>query len=178
MKPTILTLTLATAFTCVLNGCDSASLPAPDRSESTAAIISADARANPALKRELARARAATARYHQLENALADGYVDIDVVIPNMGHHYLNSGLLDAVFEVERPELLVYAERPNGTLKLVAVEYAVPRDPVNPPPAPEGFTGDEDVWFPDTNFNLWTLHAWVWHGNPDGILSAFNPHVP
>src|SRR5687767_3403234 len=61
-------------------------------------------------QRELARARRATARYHDLSRAIADGYADINVFIPNMGFHYLKSSILDAQFDPERPELLVYAQ--------------------------------------------------------------------
>ena len=27
-------------------------------------------------------------------------------------------------------------------------------------------------------FQLWTLHAWVYEYNPDGVFAAFNPRVP
>ena len=36
---------------------------------------------------ELQQARAATARYRNFDNAIKDGYADINVVVPNMGHH-------------------------------------------------------------------------------------------
>lgn len=125
---------------------------------------------------QLARVRAATARYHDLANALADGYADIDVVIPNMGRHYLKSSLLDATFEVERPELLVYSPGANGRMKLVAVEYAVPLDQAEQ--APEGFRGSADQWFANQQFQLWTLHAWVWEENPQGVFTPTNSRVP
>jgi hypothetical protein len=125
---------------------------------------------------QLARVRAATARYQDLANALADGYVDIDVVIPNMGRHYLKPALLDAKFEIERPELLVYSPGDQGRMKLVAVEYAVPLD--QSATAPEGFRGGADRWFNDQTFQLWTLHAWVWKDNPDGVFQMFNRRVP
>jgi hypothetical protein len=41
--------------------------------------------------------------------------------------------------------------------------------------APEGFTGTDDVWDNNTAFQLWTLHAWIWLANPDGIFAPFNP---
>ena len=125
------------------------------------------------LQVELARVRAATAKYQDVNQAIADGYADIDLYVPHMGWHYLNSGLLDANFDMEKPELLVYANKPDGGYQLVAVEYAVPLS--LSPDAPEGFTGDEDVWEVNTQFQLWTLHAWVWYYNPDGMFSPFNP---
>ena len=125
---------------------------------------------------ELANARKATARYQNIENALQDGYVDINVVLPNMGRHLLKEALLDATFDAERPELLVYTEQPGGHRSLVAVEYAVPLN--LSATAPDGFTGGADVWFEDQTFKLWTLHAWVWRENPDGMFNPTNKKVP
>lgn len=124
---------------------------------------------------ELSRVRAATAKYQRLDKAIEDGYADINVYEPHMGWHYLKEGFLDADFDMEKPELLVYAPWPNGELKLVAVEYAVPHALSADPP--EGFTGDDDVWDLEPTFDLWTLHAWVWYNNPDGIFAPFNPRV-
>jgi hypothetical protein len=125
---------------------------------------------------ELQRARRATARYHDIRNAVADGYVDINVVIPNMGRHFLKDSLLDARFEAERPELLVYSPHENGRMELVAVEYAVPLE--LSPAAPDGFRGAADQWFADHRFGLWTLHAWTWKDNPDGVFRPTNTRVP
>lgn len=127
------------------------------------------------LEQEIAAARAATARYHRLEAALADGFVDIDVFVPGMGHHFLAPARLDATFAPREPEILVYIEQPNGRMRLVAVEYAVPTSLVSE--APEGFTGDADVWHENTTFGLWTLHAWIWLENPDGLFSDLNPRL-
>ena len=131
---------------------------------------------NNQLQVELSRVRAATAKYHNIAQADSDGYVDINLPIPHMGWHYLKSALLDSTFDMEHPELLVYMNKPGGGYQLVAVEYAVPLSmSAN---APEGFTGDEDVWDVNTQFQLWTLHAWVWYHNPDGMFAPFNPRVP
>ena len=130
---------------------------------------------NSVLQQELARVRAATAKYHDINKAIADGYADINLYVPHMGWHYLNSTQLDGTFDMEKPELLVYANSPNGGLQLVAVEYAVPLS-LSPDP-PEGFTGDQDVWDVNTDFQLWTLHCWVWYNNPDGIFAEYNPRV-
>jgi hypothetical protein len=129
-----------------------------------------------AARRELGLARAATVRYQDLDQALADGYVDIDVVIPNMGHHFLNVALLDGEFDPERPEILVYARMPNGRLRLVAVEYAVPLALTDV--APEGFAGEADSWHAQEVYGLWTLHAWLWKRNPAGIFAETNARVP
>ena len=96
-----------------------------------------------------------------------------------MGFHYLNAGLLDGNFEIEKPEVLIFIENASGQMELVAVEYGIPiEDLDNPAPAPEGFTGSDDVWKIDTEFSLWTLHAWVVMENPEGIFAPMNPMLP
>jgi hypothetical protein len=122
---------------------------------------------------ELQKARAATARYRNLENAIADGYKDISVDVEEMGHHYLKIGLVDKVFDPARPEILVYNRTESGRPYLVAVEYAVP---INEP-RPEGFSGTADVWNPSAEFQLWLLHAWVWAYNPEGVFNPTNPLI-
>ncbi len=71
----------------------------------------------------------------------------------------------------------MYIERPEGGMQLVGVEYAVPVDLDNPAPAPEGFTGDTDVWVINEEISLRTLHAWIWLENPDGVFAPFSPLV-
>lgn len=125
---------------------------------------------------EIQQARAATARYRHISHALADGYENIAVVIPNMGHHYLKPTLLDATFDPRWPELLVYNPDEDGNYELVAVEYAVPIT-LSPNAAPEGFTGNADVWNRNEVFGLWLLHAWVWKYNPMGVFHPTNSDV-
>ena len=125
---------------------------------------------------ELQQARAATAKYRNINNAIKDGYADIGVVVPNMGFHYMKSTLVDDKFDFRKPEILVYNRDHDGKTELVAVEYAVPID-FTPFVAPQGFTGSDDVWDRNTGFGLWLLHAWVWHYNPDGVFNPTNPNV-
>lgn len=122
---------------------------------------------------ELQQTRAATARYLNLNNALADGYVDIAVDVENMGHHYMKASLVDEKFDFREPEILVYNKDKKGKAHLVAVEYAVPLNL----PRPEGFTGNRDTWTGSTAFSLWLLHAWVWKYNPDGVFNPTNPLI-
>jgi hypothetical protein len=126
---------------------------------------------------EMERLRAAITPYDFIEHAKHDGYDnEVTGYRAHMGYHYLNATLLDNKFEVEKPELLLYAPDENNKLKFVAVEYAVPiEDLNNPPPVPKGFQGDDDVWEINTEFKLWTLHVWVKLENPDGIFAPHNP---
>ena len=119
---------------------------------------------------DLAQAKAAAARYHDVRKAIADGYHDTGIVLPNMGRHFLKDELMDTNFEADRPELLVYT---SDSTNLLAVEYA---QPLSATP-PEGFPGDEDVWVPFGGV-FWTLHAWVWTDNPDGVFNPTNSRVP
>ncbi|HTK96396.1 MAG TPA: hypothetical protein VL379_00100 [Pseudomonadales bacterium] len=126
---------------------------------------------------QLADVVTATARFQDVSQAIAEQYVDIGVFLPHMGHHYMRQDLVDARFDLEHPELLVYTDDPcGGALQLVAVEYAIPLDQSNNMPG--GFVGKFDEWDPNDDFGLWTLHAWVWKYNPDGVFAPFNPQVP
>ncbi len=134
------------------------------------------------INKALAAARAGTARYHQVSVAEADHYESTHecVAVPGlggMGIHYLNMGLLlDPTLDPARPEVLLYEPQKNGRLKLVAVEYMIPKpmwDAMNPGVRPS-MLGKE---FEDGPMNTYALHAWVWENNPSGVLSAFNPRV-
>lgn len=125
---------------------------------------------------ELTDARNATERYRSLDSAKKDGYSDINVVVQNMGFHYMKASLADTIFDPKKPEILVYNKQHDGHIELVAVEYAVPI-PLMPNKEPQGFTGGADVWTYSTTFNLWLLHAWVWEYNPLGVFVPTNPNV-
>jgi hypothetical protein len=129
---------------------------------------------------EVARLKAAVEPLKDFSAAQNAGYdIQATEYRMQMGFHFLNAGLLDATFEVEKPEVLIYIEDDSGGMELVAVEYGIPiEDLDNPPPAPEGFTGSDDVWKVDTEFSLWTLHAWVVMENPEGIFAPMNPMLP
>lgn len=131
--------------------------------------------AEPAVNGELNEVRAATTQFASLDAALEAGYVDINVVMQNMGHHFLREDLLDAEFQLQQPEILVYAPDAGGTMRLVAVEYAVPL--AQSETAPAGFTGSDDSWDRNETFQLWTLHAWVHRDNPNGVFAPHNPTV-
>lgn len=122
---------------------------------------------------ELQQARAATARYRDIRNAIKDGYSNINVDVPNMGHHFMNTNLIDGTFDIRKPAILVYNGLDTGNPELVAVEYAVPLTD----PLPEGFTGAADVWNGTSGFPFWLVHAWVWKFNPDGAFNWTNPDV-
>lgn len=122
---------------------------------------------------ELARVRAATARYHDLDAAKADGYELLDVCFEDasggMGYHYTKG--IDAELDPLAPEALVYEPTSHG-LKLVGVEYIVPSQLSSAPPVVLGRALHEHGELP-----LWILHAWIWQPNPSGMFADFNPAV-
>lgn len=127
---------------------------------------------------ELAKVRAATARYHDLDAAVADEYELLDVCFQDeangagMGYHYwVGPDDLDAQVDALAPEALVYEPTDHG-LKLVAVEYIVPIGLSNEPPVVLGQPMHQPPGLP-----FWVLHAWVWQPNPDGVFADYNPQV-
>jgi hypothetical protein len=100
---------------------------------------------------------------------IADGYHDTGIVLRNMRRHFLKDELVDTKFEADHPELLVYT---SDWTNLLAIEYA---GPLSATP-PEGFQGDADQWVPFGGV-FWTLHAWVWKDNPDGLFNPTNSRV-
>jgi len=132
----------------------------------------------PATEQELALARKGTAKYHDIAEAEADGYVDIHLYLPGEGFHWVKPSLIDGTFDPSHPEVLLYAPVPGESrLQLVGVEYLVPLA-VSPGP-PAGFVGDADEWRKDSEgFGFWEVNAWIWLTNPEGIFGHDNPRVP
>ena len=128
----------------------------------------------------IATIRKATAAYHDLDAALADGFVLLHPceVRPGegpVGIVYIHfERLLDGVIDPETPDALVYEPSLNGRPKLVGAEFAVPfalwTDP-NPPQ----FLGAE--FQPEEEFGVWGLHVWAWRHNPEGMFAEANPNV-
>src|SRR5581483_10517262 len=75
-------------------------------------------------------ARQGTEKYRDVHQAIRDGYHRASpcVMLPDgkgvMGVHYLNDAYAkDPSIRAAKPELLLYLPQPDGSLKLVAVEY-------------------------------------------------------
>ena len=119
-----------------------------------------------------------TNQYIDFAVAEQEGRIDVSGYVPNMGHHYLNPALADGIFEMNKPEIILYVPDANGEMQMVAVEYSIiPEDPNNPGLPPEGFTGQEDVWHFNEMVGQWQLHVWTILENPDGIFAPFNPDI-
>ena len=142
-----------------------------------AAAHDGDAGCGQECRRQLAEVRAATAKYHDSEIAVIDGYVPVGGCValpsgPAMGIHYVNfQKVLDGTVNVKDPEVLVYIPEADGSLRLVAVEYMIPQAMVTELPELYG------RHFHPGPMETWTLHAWVWRNNPDGMFADFNPKL-
>ena len=131
--------------------------------------------------------RAATARYRNVDAAVADGYVLNGGCVSGpelgaMGVHYAKFSLFDAVLDVREPEVLVYEPRQGG-LHLVAAEYVTPAaawDGAHSPATPQlkghllHFTNGPNRYGPDA---FYELHVWAWKLNPSGPFADWNPRV-
>lgn len=131
-------------------------------------------------KGELLKAlRSATSRYNSTTQAINAGYEPDDhcVSVPGlggMGYHWVNGSLVDPVFDLLKPEVVLYETGDGGNLKLVALEYIV----IN--------IGQARPMFGDHPFDIggtpvpvphWSLHVWLHKENPSGIFTPFNPNV-
>jgi hypothetical protein len=143
----------------------------------------------------VARARAATDRYHDRDAAILDGYRLIGGDFPGMGEHWVHIGrLFDGEYDPERPEFLSYVNV-KGQPQLLGVAYGLPLlDGEVPPEEPAGReawhdhrgTLDEETFVPHHHMaghgsagpRLAMVHAWIWLPNPDGLFAADNWAIP
>lgn len=156
------------------------------------------------LAQQVEQARAATAKYHKVERAVADGFISTGVCaeVPGLGAigvHYVNyQRLFDPAVSIEEPEILIYLPKKNGKPKLVAVEYfqaivinGAPYDgcgvenpacpPGNPPPPPAVFDGEVlEGPMPGHQPGIpwhYDTNVWLWADNPAGMFETFNPSL-
>lgn len=142
----------------------------------TAGAVAAD---QSGVQRELAAVRRATAQFHDVRNAIDAGYVEVPVgCTPGMGYHYQfedQRGIAATTDDLDPtvPNILVYAPRPDGGLRLVAAEYAS----WAPDSQLFGIGFDPGADDPELGPPFATLHAWIWQANPHGTFAAHNPNV-
>lgn len=140
-------------------------------------------RARLRLDRDLQAVKAATARYHSLQQAQSAGYSTehepcVQSPLGAMGIHAVNQALvMDPAIDPLRPEIVLYLPDRNGNLKMIGLEYfqvalvntpsgprpwfGLPGDPEAPPPG--GFVNPAPVLFGQTF---------------DGPMSGHNPMMP
>ena len=120
--------------------------------------------------------RAATRQFKRSGAALAAGYVPlsecVEAPVGGMGYHYGQPERIDGIVEPLAPEILLFEPRPNGSLRLVGVEYVVPLAVSAEAPSLHG-----QSFHPNEVQGLWTLHVWTERHNPTGMFEDFNPMV-
>jgi hypothetical protein len=150
---------------------------------------------------DVAAARIATASFHDMDAANAAGYTvrvaDLQGItciaqpgVGAMGVHYLNPGLIPELFDptaaaavdAATPELLVFAPGPDGSQRLVALEYLTIKaswDAQHAGP-PSLFGQPFNETGANNRFGLppyYSLHAWIWDPNPTDLFAPWNPRV-
>ena len=134
---------------------------------------------NSELKQTLATMRAATAKYHDVQNALNDGFVPrlecgAEPEGAGMGALYVNADRVrDGKIDPALPDVLIYENTPDGP-RLVAVELIMPY---------ALWTNADPPTFFGTPFmredepRSFGLHVWLWLNNPNGMFAESNPGV-
>ncbi len=153
----------------------------------------------------VAEVRRATARYVDIANARADGYLQASGMEARHGYHFVQPAaqaraLATGTLDLARPPVLLYVER-DGVWQLVGVEYALPSVPAaNPLPGAAWHRHEASCHYRDFRelpaasarecparhpasgepFVAWhptlaVAHVWAWSPNPDGVFAESNP---
>lgn len=132
----------------------------------------------------LAAIRQATAKYHDVNVALADGYVPVSPCEASpagtMGVHYLKPQLLSQPVDLRQPALLLYRPTTDGP-ELIGVEYMTidaDQDLATAADRPVLLGRPFDGPMPGHDEHMpihYDLHVWVWKHNPAGMFAAWNP---
>jgi hypothetical protein len=138
---------------------------------------------------DAAAVRQATEKYHDINNAIADGYVLFyqcteQPGVGTMGQHFVKPALVgDPAINALEPEVLVYAPKRDGGWKLVALEYvtiaAAWQDAFGS--ATPTVLGQDLLFRAAGNRyglpDFYERHAWLWQGNPRGTFDDWNPSI-
>ncbi len=148
------------------------------------------AKDNPAAQnRLLAEIRRHTAKFHDQEYAISEGYVLGSHCVyaeglGAMGYHYVRPDLVGGGFNHIQPQALLYEPQEDGGMELVGVEYIIVAelwDMGNDEPPKLGDTVFDFMEAKPAGegleFDNYQLHVWVWRPNPLGMYFPFNPDV-
>lgn len=145
--------------------------------DETAAVLPSGLGAE--IDRAVEKLREATAAFRSVDQAMAAGYhqeTDCVEKPPEgaMGYHFTKPELRDGVVELQKPEVLVYEKRADGSFKLNGVEYIVPIDAWKGSEPPT-IMGQAMKRFDRAGF--FYLHVWSWEPSPSGLFADWNPRV-
>jgi len=137
----------------------------------------------------VAKVRAATRRYKDINVAIGEGWVPATPCVtgPNEGamgvHYVLPPRVGDGMLRADRPEALIYEPQPDGRLSLVGVEFIVIAEHwntqhPNDQPAVDGhlmnLVGEPNRYRLPA---FYELHVWAWEHNADGAFVDWNRRV-
>jgi hypothetical protein len=107
-----------------------------------------------------------------------------------MGVHLINHNFVDGELDPNKPEALIFEPQPDGSKRIVGVEYIVPKaawdaaHPATPPlPDPRPSLFGHLLNFVDTpnrygiEGGFFEIHVWAFEDNPRGALHDWNPDV-
>lgn len=167
-----------------LAACSEADVVSPEAastvSQATPAFANSEVAGN---GRDIAALRRATARYHRVSAAKADGYTvtPLPCVDPSpfgtggLGIPHMNpERLTDGDLSITEPAILFYEPQKNGRLRLVGVEVVIPIAQWEGDSPPVLF-GQE--LHRNEAAGLFGIHIWVWKHNPAGMFNGGNPRV-
>ena len=168
---------LAAAVVLAIAACADPAPVAPDAEPSLGRLGAVAAAGAATHNQTLAVLRRATARYHRVEAAEADGFFRLTECeerpgVGGIGVVYVHLGrFLDGVLDPSLPDALLYEPKSDG-FRLVGVEMVVPDVGQTEPPRFLGVElGEEE------EFAAWGIHVWVWSHNPLGMFAVGNPRV-
>jgi hypothetical protein len=134
--------------------------------------------------------RAATARFKDINVALAEGWVQGTPCVSGpetgaMGVHFVQPSRIAAgVLQADKPEALIYEPLADGAFRLVGVEFIVlanvwqKQHPAGGTPALEGdllnYVGAPNRYGLPA---FYELHVWAWQHNPMGSFADWNTAV-
>ena len=149
-------------------------------------LAQANAESSPLLEK----VRHATARFTDINVALAEGWVPATPCVsgPDTGamgvHLVLPARLDEPLLNAAQPQALIYEPMTNGAMRLVGVEFIVKANVWamhNPPGAVPALEGNLLNYIGEPNrFGLpafYELHVWAWEENPRGTFADWNSHV-
>lgn len=165
----------------VLAACSTTSTPTAPSVGAAAADTSLQG--DPSLGPQLAAVRAATAKYHDVDVAVAAGYLNPSgracdqIAIGAMGIHSPNLALQgNQALDPLQPEVLLYLPKPGGGFRLVGVEYiqvVLLRDPATGMVAP---WHSHDPW--PSHYQVVTPTPQLFGQTFDGPMPGHVPGMP
>jgi hypothetical protein len=103
-----------------------------------------------------------------------------------MGVHLINHEFVNGILDPSKPEALIYEPQFNGKLRIVGVEYIVPKadwDALHPDPLDRpqllghllNFVSSPNRYGIEGGF--YEIHVWAFEDNRKGALTDWNPDV-